>query len=395
MTTPWGVYVHVPWCRVRCPYCAFHVVPDRPGAPLPAEAYVDRVLALRRRRAADGFAGAPHTIYLGGGTPSRLPDAALTRLLSGLDPSGAVEVTLEANPEDVDAARIARWRDAGVTRLSLGVQTLQPALARRLGRAHTPADARAALDRVAGSALATWSVDLMFALPGQSPDDLDADLDALTTWSPPHVSLYGLTYEPGTAFARARDRGTFAELDEDAWSAQLDRLEAWLREHGLDRYEISNAARPGHEGRHNQGYWTDRPYLGLGPSAHSYAPDGRRWVEREDTAAWLAADEPRGPIERPDARARATERLLSGLRGRDGLALAPLIAATGLQPAPARVRPLVAGGLLVDDPGRLALTPRGMRLADGVIARLVDALAPAGAPTVPGAGPLAPPDPGR
>ncbi|MCB9681479.1 MAG: coproporphyrinogen III oxidase family protein [Alphaproteobacteria bacterium] len=369
--SPWGVYVHVPWCRIRCPYCAFHVDPDRDGPPF--DAFVDRVLVeVAARRAT--FVGDPHTVYLGGGTPSRLPTGALQRLVRGLVAPTTVEVTVEANPEDVDAAWVDAAIAAGVTRVSLGIQTLDPGHARRLGRAHTPAHGRRAAAVLRDAPLASWSADLMFALAGQSPADLDADLDALLALDPPHVSLYGLTIEEGTGYARAAERGALAPVDDDTWRLMLDAIVARLEAAGLHRYEISNFARDGHRSIHNAGYWDDRPYLGVGPSAHGYAPDGRRWADVSDTAAWIAGAAP--VVEHPTALEGAADRLVSGLRSLAGLSVTALAARYGHVPDRAVVDRLVAHGLLAVDGAGMRLSPEGLYVADAVTAALVDGLVP-------------------
>jgi oxygen-independent coproporphyrinogen-3 oxidase len=371
-STAWGLYVHVPWCRIRCPYCAFHVDVAR---DVPADAFVDKVLRLVERRRAD-FPGDPATVYLGGGTPSRLPEAALARLIRGLVAPSTVEVTVEANPEDVSAPWLDALLEAGLTRLSLGVQTLEAHHARRLGRAHTPAHARHAAEVVARSGLRSWSADLMFGLEGQTLDELEGDLDALLALGPPHASLYGLTIEPGTPYERAVARGAIRPADEDAWHAMYGRLVARLGQAGLRRYEVSNFARPGHESVHNAGYWSDRPYLGVGPSAHGYLPDGRRTVDVADTAAWLERDDPAEAPERPTPEQAAVDLVIAGLRGVDGISLDHLAARTGHVPAESGRRRLVQGGLLVEQDGRTRLTDDGFYVADAVVAALVDALVP-------------------
>jgi oxygen-independent coproporphyrinogen-3 oxidase len=362
----WGLYVHVPWCRVRCPYCAFHV--DVDDGRIPATAFVDKVL---HDLDAHGFGGTPRTLYLGGGTPSRLPVRELRRLVAVVT-RDAAEVTVEVNPEDLDADGLAALIDAGVDRVSLGVQSLQPHHARRLGRAHTVEQAHAAMALLAASDLRTWSADLMFGLHAQTLPDLDADLDALLAHEPPHVSLYGLTIEPDTAYERAVARGKLTPPDDDAWRALMERLLERLEGAGLRRYEVSNHARPGHEAVHNRGYWQGRPYLGLGPSAHSLLPDGTRRVEVSDTEAWLAGTP--ATVEHLTAEQAAIDRLVSGLRGVDGLPLTAL-SELGFRLQPAAIRQLERADLLRCDPD-LRLHGEGFFLADGVTRALVRALEP-------------------
>lgn len=367
----WGAYVHVPWCRRRCPYCAFYVEVDRGDDQRP---FTDAVLReLEARRPAFDALGRPSTLFFGGGTPSRLDPAQLARIIGAMGLAPDAEVSLEANPEDLDPARLAALRDAGVTRLSIGMQTLEPRFARLLNRASSVADAADAIARVAAMGFASFSVDLMFALPGQTVDDLDAELDKVLAAGAPHVSLYGLTFEDGTPFRRARDAGRLTETDEDTWRAMYERIAERLRGAGMTRYEISNYALPGHESRHNQLYWTDRPYLGLGPSAHGYAPDGARWHNVADLGAYLLAEDPTAEIERPGAIAAATDRLLSGLRGVDGIDLADF-RDRGIALPPDAIAPLASAGLVVERAGRLILTDSGVAVADAIVERLCEAL---------------------
>lgn len=369
---PWGVYVHVPWCRIRCPYCAFHVDVAR---GIPVEAYVQRVLALYAARQPE-FGDAPHTLYLGGGTPSQLPTDALARIISAIRGPDTVEVTVEANPEDVSEGFVDALLAAGVDRISLGIQTLQPTHARSLGRAYTPDHARRAASILASAGLRTWSADLMFALHAQTEAELHADVEALLALSPPHVSLYGLTIEPRTAYARGVARGRLQPADDETWRRMYGHLVHTLEEAGLCRYEVSNFAREGHRSAHNQGYWQDRPYLGIGPSAHGYAPDGARWVDVADTQAWLTADDPVSEREHPMGEEAAMDRLIAGMRGTAGLSLEALATQTGFLPdAPTRQR-LARGGVLQERDGRMMLTSDGFYVADAVVAALIDALAP-------------------
>ena len=384
MSGPWGCYVHVPWCRVHCPYCAFYVVT---GEPSGTDRFVERVLeewSLRRT----WFEGPAHTLYLGGGTPSRLAPSALARLVQGIERAPDAEVTAEANPEDLTEDWLTEVRGAGIDRISLGVQSFIPRVARRLGRGHTQPQAVDAVARLQAAPLRSWSLDLIFAVPGQTMADLDADLDIIVDTQAPHVSLYGLTIEPGTPFARAHRRGSLPEVPEDHWHDMYSHIVARLQAAGLVRYEISNFARPGHESRHNTLYWTDQPYLGLGPAAHSYRPDGARWANPRDLREYLTSRRPALDIEHPTPRQAAADLLVSGLRGVTGLSRARLTEKTGLAVHPDTVRILVQGKLLVEHGDRMALGPRGFALADGVARRLLDTLIEEGASTSGGPGPL-------
>lgn len=368
---PHGTYVHVPWCRVHCPYCGFYVSTDpRP----PAQRFVDRVLEEARGWEAS-FPGPARSVALGGGTPSRLPLAALGRLVQGLPRAPDAEVSLEANPEDVTAAWIDEAIDLGFHRVSLGVQGFQEHLARRLGRGHTVEAARRAVQALGRSAVRSWSLDLIFAVPGQTLDDLDRDLDVLVDSGAPHVSLYGLTIEPGTPFARLEASGRLRPVGEDLWRDMYDLVVERLGRAGLARYEVSNFARPGHRSVHNEGYWEGRPYLGLGPSAHGFAPDGRRWVNVRDVDAWFAGAAP--AIEHPTGEDAAADLVVAALRHVGGLDLAALARRTGHLPDDDTLRSLVSAGVLARVGDRVALTDAGFPLADTITGRLVRALRPA------------------
>jgi len=376
MTAGHGLYVHIPWCRIRCPYCHFAVSPDRSsvGAPPPFDAFVAAVLREHARRAPE-FPGPAATVFLGGGTPSRLPPDPLARLLAGLPRVAAAEVSMEMNPEDVAEALVPAL-DAGVTRVSLGVQTLQPHLARRIGRAHSQPHARTALAQVAASSAQSWSADLIFALPEQTLAELDGDLDALLDHAPPHVALYGLTIEPETPFHHAVAGGRMRAPTDEAWRAQYDRIVDRLAAAGLHRYEVSNFARPGHRSQHNLGYWTGRPYVGLGPSAHGLCPDGARYVNHPSVDAWMAAPDPTAHREPPDPRRQAEDTLIAGMRWIGGVDLAALARDTGFAPSEAVTAGLVRGGLIARSGSSVHLVGDGWPLADGVVTRLVGALYP-------------------
>lgn len=375
--TAWGVYVHVPWCKRRCPYCAFYVEVERAA---PFEAYVDRALANFAARRADFPSAPPVSVFLGGGTPSRLPGPALARLLAGIPRVEGAEVSAETNPEDADAAWLSAALEAGVNRLSLGLQTMNPGFARLLNRGSSVRAAAETARRVGAAGFRSWSADFIFALPGQTLADLDADLEAILALEPPHISLYGLTFEPGTPLTRARDEGRLQPVDDELWREMYDRLVDRLAHAGLHRYEVSNFARPGHESAHNRLYWSDAPYLGVGPGAHSYSPEGARWVERPEIGAWLDLDDSREDFSPPSPEGRAVDLLVSATRGVEGTTEARLRARSGLRLAPGVLAGLKRAGMLVDAPGRIALAHAGFPVADAVIRRLVDALEAAPSP---------------
>lgn len=371
----YGVYVHVPWCRARCPYCAFDVDVRRAR---PHDAFGDAVLRewdLRR----GVVAGRPATVYFGGGTPSLAPPAWIARVLRALDPLPGAEVSMEVNPGDTDAERLAGYRAAGVSRISVGVQTFDATIAGRLGRRRDAAAAPDVLRLARDAGFVSVSLDLIFAVPGQTPASLRDDLARVADAAPDHVSLYGLTIEEGTAFAKGRR----APMDEDAWRALYDLAVEGLAAGGWARYEVSNFARPGHRSRHNEHYWRARHWVGLGPSAHGWWPDGTRAANVAGVDAFLGAADPLASAERPAADALAFELIWSTLRHVDGLDRAALRRWTGLD-----VRPTDAAtraGLLEVDGDRVRLRDAGFPLADALAEALAEGARPVDA-AAPGAG---------
>jgi oxygen-independent coproporphyrinogen-3 oxidase len=371
-----NVYVHVPWCRDRCTYCAFPTAPDNPAL------HADFVDALCRRAAAQRWPAPLRTLYLGGGTPALLAPEQLGRLIGGIRRcasfEASIEITLEANPANIDVDALASWEHRGITRVSLGVQTFRDEVLHGLARLHSGADARRALGLLASNWRGAWSADLIVGWHGQTAEDLAGDLEQLLTFAPPHVSVYGLTVEPRTPLERLARRGQpvtaarrlHAPFDA-LWTARLAAA-------GLERYEVSNFARPGSRSRHNQAYWANADYLGLGPGAAS-SRDGLRWVEREEPRAWIAAARAGAGVRRMVERVAPAQRLLEsvavGLRTRDGVRVAELERRFGAGWRP-RVLPaaqllLDAGVLRLDE--TLQLAPAELARADAVARALAAA----------------------
>jgi oxygen-independent coproporphyrinogen-3 oxidase len=367
-----GIYIHCPYCRTKCPYCDFNVAIHREDRLAP---FVAALRAELARYAALPWAGRvpADSAFLGGGTPSLLPPEAVAAVLAdarrglGLEPDA--EVTLEANPEGLDAGRLSAFRAAGVTRLSLGVQSLDDAVLRRLGRTHSAQDAAAAYRAARDAGFEDVSIDLLYACPGQDLATWVRTLETALAWDPDHLSAYALTLEPATPFGRRVPAGL---PDEDAQVAQFDTLVERAARAGLARYEISNFAKPGRRSRHNLGYWRRRDYLGLGPGAHGALGALRYWTRRSEPrwrAATLAGEWGIDGWERLSARQVAGERLVLGLRLTEGVPLEELEAHCGAgSPGVARY---VAAGLLAIRDGRVALTDRGVLLSDTIFAELV------------------------
>ena len=325
--------------------------------------------------------GPPKTLYLGGGTPSLLPLEVLAELLDTLratyDLSQLTELTLEANPDDVNPANAQAWRTMGINRVSLGVQSLDEGVLAGLNRSHTAGQVVPAIRALQGAGIHEISADLIFGLPGQTLAGLQADVGQMLALGVPHLSLYGLTIEERTVFGRRVAKNQMAAPDEDLLADMMAWLQERLAQAGYVGYEISNYALPGHEARHNAAYWAGVPYLGLGPSAHSY--DGRRrWHNPANNALYLKEVEagrlPASPPEELSVQDRFNEGLLTGLRLIHGIDLQSLAEQTS-QPIPTSLwqeaEAWEAKGYLTRQGNRLALTPSGRLLADHITSRLM------------------------
>jgi oxygen-independent coproporphyrinogen III oxidase len=315
------LYVHVPFCARRCSYCDFAIAVRK---FVPVDAFIDGVAREVALRVPDRLT--LDTLYLGGGTPSRLGGEGLARLIGAILERASLapdaEVTVEANPEDVTDRRARAWHDAGVNRLSLGAQSFEESVLAWMHRTHAAADVSRAVSFARDAGIENVSLDLIFATPAELPRDWRRDLDAAIALEPAHVSLYGLTVEPGTPLARWRARGEAREAPEERFEQEFLDAHNRLTAAGYDHYEVSNYARPGRGSRHNAAYWARVPYLGLGPSAHSF--DGRsRWWNVSAYAEWQrtvsGGGDPIADREVLTAEQAEAERAYLGLRTSRGL----------------------------------------------------------------------------
>jgi len=371
---PRHAYVHVPFCRHRCGYCDFTLVAGRDDLIDRYFAALDRELErVRQPLELD-------TLYLGGGTPSHLGPDGLRRLFEllrvRLMPAAAAEISLEANPLDVTDDFVGAARECGVTRVSLGAQSLAEATLRSLDRDHAPDDVRRAVGRLRSRHLDV-NVDLMTAAPGQSLADVEADLDAVAALGVQHVSVYCLTWEKGTAFESQRRQGLLQQADESVersmFELAIDRLEAA----GFEHYEVSNFAQPGSRCRHNEAYWDCRPWEAFGPGAARF--DGRtRTTNHRGTLQWmdrvLAGDDFTGDVDAMDAEAAARERLVVGLRRRDGVERTAFRKASGIDVdaiAGPAIAAWIAQGLATDDGATIRLTRAGLLVSDSLWAEVL------------------------
>jgi putative oxygen-independent coproporphyrinogen III oxidase len=379
VTAPLALYVHWPYCARICPYCDFNVVRAR-GRDEEAAALVRAILSDLRGQAERLGPRRLVSVFFGGGTPSLMPPDAAAEIVAAaktlFEPAPDLEVTLEANPTDAEAARFAGFAAAGVVRLSLGVQALDDDGLAFLGRNHDAAEARRAAE-TARSVFPRLSIDLIYARPGQTPEAWARELGAALDLGPEHVSPYQLTLEPGTAMARAADRRRFEPCDAETAADLYDTTQAVLEAAGFEAYEVSNHARgEAARSRHNLAVWRGAEYLGVGPGAHGrLVLDGRRTATRaaariQDYVARVESAGSSVELESLDPRAAAEERLMLGLRIAEGVGLSE-VAALGLHPEQAPFAPLVEAGLVSTCAARLAATAAGRLVLDRVIAELV------------------------
>ncbi len=391
---PLSLYVHLPWCVRKCPYCDFnsHEYRDAAGGPPPFAAYVDALIADLDLDLPLAWGRTVHSVFFGGGTPSLFPAAAIDRFLQAASArlrfAPGCEITLETNPGTAEHGRFGDYLRAGVNRVSFGIQSFDDGCLRRLGRIHDSTQAEAAVKLAQDAGLDNLNLDLMYALPGQTLAMALHDLERAFALAPAHISHYQLTLEPNTVFAA---RPPEHLPDEDlAWDMQ-EQGQARLAAAGYAQYEISAYARPGRQCAHNLNYWRFGDYLGIGAGAHgklSLPAEGgdagrilRRWklkhpaayLAQAGTAAAIGGDEDIAPAQRP------FEYMLNLLRLREGFALAAFEARTGL-PRAAIAAPLAeaaAAGWLVVEDERVRPTESGLRFANDVIALFLPTPGPA------------------
>lgn len=360
------LYIHVPFCARRCSYCDFAIAVRR---EVPSRGFVAAV-----GREWDGWqhhpvwttAGPVRTVYFGGGTPSRLEPGAIAGLLALIRARRPVlpdaELTLEANPDDVTPEHAEAWRAAGVNRVSLGVQSFDPAVLHWMHRTHAAEQVAPAVSALRQAGIEDISLDLIFGLPAALERDWEADLARAFELEPTHLSLYGLTLEPHTPLARWAARGEFAPVDEERYAIEFLAAHRALACRGFEHYEVSSAARPGRRARHNSAYWRRAPFIGLGPSAHSGFGRIRRWNLRE-WAAYARASEAGESVlagsEELSDDAVELEEIYLGLRTIEGLPVERL--AAGVVEEWCR-----AGWALVTPSGRVRLTVEGWLRLDSL-----------------------------
>ncbi len=374
-----GVYIHVPFCERLCPYCDFAVTIK---AEVPHKEYADALLVEFSERAVELEGRDIRTVYLGGGTPSLWDPVEMARVLdivrARYGVSDRAEITLEANPNQIDDVRLQAWREAGINRLSIGCQSFQPRMLKVLRRNHSAQDAVQAVER-ALRVFEKVSLDIMFGGPGQTLSEWALDLEQLERFEGlSHVSAYSLTVEPGTAFWIRQKRGTLTIADEDVMEQLVERL----ADLGFERYEVSSFARPGARSQHNSNYWLGGEYLGLGVGAHSFGLDGsdnRAGVKRRNNPRkyddYMAEPERAAELENLSARDHLLERLFLGVRTAAGLDFDEILHQFGdvleadvFASARELLDAMVGEGFLVGGPVYVP-TEQGFRFADSLAER--------------------------
>ena len=371
MTKPLGIYIHVPFCKQKCIYCDFYSLPHREGE---MDACVS---ALRSQLAEADFSGyEADTVYFGGGTPSLLGPRRLMALLKAVSAACPIapgaEITFEANPDSAgDPEGLAALRRAGFNRVSLGMQSADDKELKTIGRVHTMAQVRAAVDAAREAGFDNLSLDLIYGLPGQTLERWRENLSAAVDLSPEHLSCYGLKAEPGTPLYARRDALPGDEAQADMYLETVGFLES----RGWKQYEISNFAKPGRESRHNLKYWTLGEYIGFGPGAHSDFR-GVRYAWARDLEAFLRGDRVLSEARRMAPRDREAEWLMLSLRLARGLDMAEWEERfrRPFAPFPPFLKRCEAAGYAALEAGRWHLTPRGFLVSNQIIGELLDLL---------------------
>lgn len=363
---PRHIYIHVPFCARRCSYCDFSIAVRK---ETPVAEYLDSLKLELERTVGEWEVD---TVYFGGGTPSRLGGEGIGDLMNMLRSrvflTPSAEVTLEANPEDITEETASKWRSAGVNRLSIGVQSFNDNILEWMHRTHSSAKISRAVDNARKAGLDNISIDLIFSLPQSLNRDWKADLESALSLNPSHISLYGLTIEPKTPLARWEERGTVVQAPDTNYEQEYLLAHNILTSAGYEHYEVSNFGKPGKHSKHNSAYWTGVPYIGLGPSAHSFDGVQRSW-NVSPYAEWVQhlghSTSPKDSEELLGEESREIERLYLGLRTTKGATITP----QQLE----MVKPWITAGWATTQDNLLHLTPQGWLRLDALVGELMGA----------------------
>ena len=384
--TAFSLYVHIPYCVSKCPYCDFnsHVV-----AKIPEQGYTGTLVKEMEfyARSDDWRGRSLKSIFFGGGTPSTFSPRSVGKILEKSESlfsfESEIEITLEANPGTVDSAHFSGYRSCGVNRISIGAQSFQPHLLKFLGRVHSEDETREALRVVQQAGFDNFSMDIIYACPSQSLSDLSRDLNEALSFHPPHLSAYNLTFEEGTPFHREYQAGNIRSLPEEIEISMAELIEETLSRAGLERYEISNYARAGFHSRHNVNYWQGGDYLGIGAGAHSYkqiqnsSAFGRRWQNEKNPGRYMEMVQKDGSAvvgrEQSDLAKTAAEFMFLGLRMIRGISVEEFTRRFGKRPRDfyPQIGDWLEGGLMEEKTERLRLTPRGLLVANSIFVNFV------------------------
>ena len=373
-----GIYVHIPFCKTKCPYCDFYSVTTLH----PLEDYIRALATEIRLRSAELAGQTVETVYFGGGTPSLLSGRAIGDILRLLrrsfDITEGAEITLECNPGDLTTMDLDEVITRGVSRFSIGAQTFDPSLLRFLQRRHTGEETRELVRELHRRGIRNISLDLIYGIPGSSDETLRADLDALITLEPTHISAYHLIYEEGTPLHNRLQRGKIRALDEEESLRQSHYVAERLRSAGYEHYEISAFALPGYRSRHNSSYWHGIPYIGLGPGAHSYIHPWRSYNPSNVTLYNRQLLRPTPFLcrtyERITPEMALEEYVLTRLRTCEGLLLSEMehLFSPGVrEKVLQRAQPYLASGDLLHEGDRLHLSLHGIDISDAIILDLI------------------------
>ena len=371
-----SLYIHVPFCATRCVYCDFFSNTDTRYKE-PYLRAIEKEMELRGEYIDDDTL---ETIYLGGGTPSRLSGNDLERIFNAISRRFSIaegaEITLEANPDDIRPDYLSALRDLPINRISMGIQSFRPEDLRLLNRRHDREQAIRAVELCQAHGFTNLSIDLIYGLPGQTPEAWEENLRQAIRLGTPHLSAYHLTYEEGTALYKRLQAGQVEPVDEEVSVTLFHILTERMAEAGFQHYEISNFARPGFHARHNSAYWTGKPYLGLGPSAHSYNRTSREWnvASLPLYLRGVESGQPATERETLDLPTRYNDFIITGLRTMWGISLDKLRAEFGealLAYCQKQARPYIQRGLLRQENDRLALSQAGILLSDGIMSELM------------------------
>lgn len=360
-----GIYVHVPFCTVKCAYCDFYSVARSELAGPYADAVANEYSTRKHELGNQPIT----TLYFGGGTPSLLSDDIFDRIASLFPKTDIEEFTIEANPDDINSAFVERRMRSGVNRVSIGVQSLDDEVLHFIGRRHNGAQALDAVDCLKSAGISNISADLIYGLPGQTPSDFAADIDSLISKGITHLSAYCLSYEPGTRLWQRLKRGLTTEIDDETIAAEYDLLCRAMKNAGFEHYEISNFALPGYRSRHNSSYWRGTPYLGLGPGAHSLDIDGIRRFVAPDVKAYIADSTQVLHIDHETRADKVNDAIMTGLRTIEGFDTG-ILTSDELAAVSRQARKWLVRGKLHSAGNRLFIAPADWLVSDTIIADL-------------------------